>query len=266
MSASTRLTTLTRLGFAARGLVYIMIAWLVMKVGRAEDHSGAMQQLAADGGDPLIMLIAAGFIAYGIWRLSDAIFNIERHSPDGKGLRQRLGAAGSGIVHLLLAWQAVRIFRRDAPQANEGPGSGGTEALSLLGPDELVLPLAGLALIGVGIFQLAKAAKGNFLRHLDPQVANRDWARWTGQLGYAARGIVFLISGYFLLNPGLDRGVGGDAGIEGALAWLDNPWDKLVALGLFAFGLYSLVEARFRIIHDVPVDRIAHGEVKPTLH
>ena len=265
MDASARLTTLTRLGFAARGLVYIMIAWLVIRSGRAEDPSGALQQLAEDGGGLLMMLIAAGFIAYGIWRLSDALFNIERHPPDKKGLGQRLGAGGSGVVHLLLAWQAIRILQGDSPQESGGTG-GGSEALSLLGPDELVLPAAGLVLIGVGLFQLVKAAKASFLRHLEPQIASQDWAKWTGRLGYAARGIVFLISGYFLLKAGLDQRQAGNAGIEGALAWLDNPWDMLVAIGLFAFGLYSLVEARFRILHDVPVDGIAHGEVKPTLH
>jgi hypothetical protein len=264
MDASARLTTLTRIGFAARGLVYIIIAWLLIRAGRPEDPGGALHYLA-QGGKLFMAIVIAGFAAYGVWRLADALFNIERHAPDAKGLRQRLGAGGSGIAHLLLAWQAVRIIRGDRAESGGG-GQEGAEALSLLGPDELALPIAGAVLLAVGAFNLVKSAKASFLDHFDPQVAQRDWVKWTGRLGYAARGVIFLISGYFLLQAGLeDRGTQA-GGIGQALAWLDSPWDKLVALGLLAFGLYSLIEARFRILHDVPVRQIADGSVRPTLH
>lgn len=265
MSASARLTTLTRLGFAARGLVYIVIAWLVISSGRAEDPSGALEHLAEGGGELPMAVIAAGLVAYGLWRLADALFNIERHPASGEGLRERLGAGGSAVAHLLLAWQTVRIIRGES--ASEGGTSdGGAEALTLLGPDGLVLPAAGLVLLGVAVHQLVKSAKCSFLRDLEPQLARRDWVKWTGRLGYGARGVVFLISGFFLLKAGLEQGGGTQrAGIEAALAWLNRPWDMLVALGLLAFGLYCLVEARFRVIHDVPVSAIAHGRIKPTL-
>jgi hypothetical protein len=264
MDASGKLTTLTRIGFAARGLIYIMIAWLLIRAGRAEDPGGALQYLA-QGGKLFMIVLVAGFTAYGIWRMVDAVFNTERHPPDAKGLRQRLGAGGSGIAHLLLAWQAVRIIQGGRAEAGGG-GQEGAAALSLLGPDELALPVAGAILMAVGAFNLIKSAKASFLDHFDPQVARRDWVKWTGRLGYAARGVVFLISGFFLLQAGLaDRGAQG-GGIAEALAWLDDPWDRLIALGLLAFGLYSLIEARFRILHDVPVGRIADGSLKPTLH
>lgn len=266
MDASARLTALTRIGFAARGLVYVVIGMLLIRAGRPEGPSGALQYLAEGGGELFMMLISAGFGAYGLWRLADALFNIERHPPDAKGLRERLGAGGSGVVHLLLAWQAVRLFRGDAAGREDSTAEASDAALSLLGPDELTLPAAGAVLLAAGAFQLIKAAKCSYLRHLEPQIASRDWAKWIGRLGYGARGIVFLISGYFLLKAGLQQPSGEAGGIEGALAWLDNPWDVLVAGGLIAFGLYSLVEARFRILHDVPVKEIADGSVRPTLH
>jgi hypothetical protein len=265
MDVSARLTTLTRIGFAARGLIYIVIAWLVIRAGRPEDPSGALQYLAEGGGKLFMMFVAAGFIAYGLWRLIDAIFNTERHPPDAKGLRQRLGAGASGVIHLLLAWQAIRIIEGDRPASGGGQDDAGA-ALSLLGPDELALPIAGTVLLAVGAFNLVKSAKASFLYHLEPQVAQRNWAKWTGRLGYAARAIVFLISGYFLLRAGFEHRGMQAAGIEQSLAWLDKPWDKLVALGLLAFGLYSLIEARFRILHDVPVREIATGSVRPALH
>lgn len=265
MNSTVRLTTLTRLGFAARGLLYMIIAYLVIRAGRPEDMSGALEYLSQGSGRLLLFAITAGFVAYGIWRLADALFNIERHPPDGKGMRQRLGAAGSGIVHLFLAWQAVKLIRGAGSLSSSGPQDEARTALELPG-GELALVIGGVLLVGVGAFQLISATKAKFLRHLRPDVASQPWAKWTGRFGYAARGLVFLIVGYFLFRAGLDERPGSAGGMEQALAWLDQPWDQLVAVGLFCFGLFSLVEARFRIIHDVPVDDIARGNIRPSLH
>lgn len=258
MNASARLTTLTRIGFAARGLLYLVIAWLILSAGRAEDPSGALSYLAQGGTRWLLFLMTAGFVAYGLWRLSDAVFNVEGHPRDGKGSRERLGAGASGLVHLFLAWQAARLV-----QGTGGSGGGGTQegaqtALTLPG-GQLMLLLAGLVLLGVGLFQLVKAWKYSFCDHLDRRVADEPWVRWTGRGGYTARGLVFLISGFFLLGAGLQEQASEAGGMAEALAWLSSPWDVLVALGLALFGIFSLIEARYRIIHDVPVDGLARA-------
>jgi hypothetical protein len=259
MNASARLTTLTRLGFAARGLLYLVIAFLVLRAGRAEDPSGALQVLAGGAGKWLLILMAAGFVAYGLWRLADATLNIEGHQDGSKGLAERLGAAASGLVHLFLAWQAVRLVRGAASSGGAGGGraeQGAQTALGLPGGGLLLL-LAGLVLLGVGVFQLIKAYKTSFRKHLDGRVANESWVKWVGRLGYAARGLTFLITGYFLLQAGLDEQASKAGGMREALAWLTSPWDSIVAIGLMMFGIFSLVEARYRIIHDVPVEGAA---------
>lgn len=257
---SRTLTLLTRLGFAARGLLYLVIGLLVLRTGRAEDPSGALSVLAEGGGRILLWLMIAGFVAYGLWRLSDAALNVERHEEGGKGVRERIGAAASGLVHLFLAWQAWRLVKGSGGSSSSGGGGGSQEgaqtALGLPG-GELALELAGLVLIGVGLFQLVKAYKADFLKHLEPGVASQPWARWTGQGGYAARGLVFLISGGFLVAAGLKEQAEQAGGMAEALAWLTPPWDTLVAIGLLLFGLYSLIEARFRVLHDVPVEGAA---------
>ncbi len=68
---------------------------------------------------------------------------------------------------------------------------------------------------------------------------------------------MFLISGGFLLAAGLRERPSAAGGMADALAWLTPPWDALVAIGLLLFGLYSLIEARFRVIQDVPVEGAA---------
>jgi len=253
--ASRTLTLLTRLGFVARGLLYLIIGFLVIRSGRAEDPSGALEVVSQGGGRTLLMLMIAGFIAYGLWRLSDAAFNIERHEQGSKGLRKRIGAGASGAVHLYLAWQAIRLMRGSGGSGGGGSQEGAQTALQLPG-GQLALSLAGLVLLGVGIIQLVKAYKASFLEDLEPSVASQPWARWTGQGGYAARGLVFLITGGFLLAAGFKEQSGEAGGMAEALTWLTSPWDIIVAAGLILFGLYSLIEARFRIIHDVPVSSL----------
>jgi hypothetical protein len=251
MDPNARLTTLTRLGFAARGLLYIVIALLVITTGRAEDPSGALQYLGRGGGRILLVVMAAGLFAYSLWRLADAALNIERHGPDRKGMLERVGAAASGLVHLLLAWQAVRLIR-GAAAAGGGTQEGTRTALQLPGGGTLVV-VAGLVLLGVGALQLVKSAKATFLRHLEPKIAGETWALWSGRMGYAARGLVFVISGFFIMRAGLQKEASEAGGTAEALSWLSSPMDMVVAVGLLAFGLFSLIEARFRVLHDVPV-------------
>lgn len=252
MNASARLTTLTRIGFAVRGLLYLVIAFLILRTGRAEDPAGAIAYLGEGGGQLLLGAMAAGLVGYGVWRLADAALDIERHGDDRSGIAERVGAAASGAIHLFLAWQAVRLIQ-GAAQAGNGAQDGARAALELPGGPALVM-IGGAVIALVGVVQLMKAAKGTFLRYLDPAVARQPWAQWSGRAGYAARGAVFLVSAYFLLRAGVASRASEAGGMAEVLAWLESPLDVLVALGLAAFGLFGLIEARFRRLHDVPVD------------
>lgn len=251
MESTARLTMLTRLGFAARGLLYLVIAFLILDAGRAADPSGAISYLAEGSGRLLIGLIAAGLIGYGLWRLADAAFNIERHDADAKGGAERAGAAVSGIIHLFLAWQAITLLdRTSGGGGNDQATSGARQALQLPG-GEALLVVTGLLLIAVGIYQLVKAAKASFLDKLEPGIARHDWVKWSGRLGYAARGLIFAIIGSFVASAGLSSDASEAGGMQEAIAWLSSPWDILIAIGLAGFGLFSLVEARYRVIHSV---------------
>lgn len=255
--AASRLTMLTRLGFAARGLLYLVIAALVITTGRTEDPAGALEYLGQGGGKILLIILTAGLIAYGLWRLSDAVFDIERHGDGKTGMAKRLGAGASALVHFFLAWQAIKLIQGIASAQEDGAQEQASSVLQLPGGATLLL-LGGVILVGVGIYQIVKAAKASFLKHLDPRVASENWVQWTGRAGYAARGIVFLITGAFLFNAGLAEQASEAGGMGEALSWLSHPWDSVVAVGLLAFGLFSLIEARYRILRDVPVSTIGH--------
>lgn len=255
VDASARLITLTRAGFATRGLLYIVIAVFVMTSGRAEDPSGALQYLGQGGGRIFLWLMAAGLIGYGLWRLSDAIFNIEGHDPDKSGRGARLGAGASGVIHLLLAWQAIKLSRGAAANSGSSPQENAQSVLTMPGGAGMLVVI-GLLLLAVAVFQIIKAIKGSYLEHLDRQVATEPWAIWSGRLGYTARGIIFAITGYFFVSAGLAEQASEAGGMAEALRWMSNPWDMVVAAGLLAFGLFSLIEARYRVIHRVPVEQL----------
>ncbi len=254
MEVDARLKTLTRLGFAVRGLLYMVIALLVIMTGRAEDPSGALQYLGEGGGKLLLIVMTAGLLAYSLWRLCDAGFDIERHGSDRKGVMERIGAAASGVVHLLLAWQAVRLMQ-GAASAGDGTQEGARTALHLPAGGALVIG-GGVVLLVIGVLQLINAARAKFLRHLEGHIACQPWVRWSGRAGYAARGCVFAISGFFLVRAGLEEQASEAGGTAQALSWLDNPFDIVVASGLLAFGVFGLIEARYRVLQEVPVERL----------
>ena len=254
MSSASRLETLTRAGFAARGIMYGLIGFLALKSGRTEDGAGVLEYLAGGSGRLLVGLMALGFFGYALWRFSEALADTEGHGSGAKGMVVRAGGVVSGLVHLGLGIFAANL----ASGSGSGGGSGGSSregaatALSLPGGETLLVAVAA-ALAATGLYQLIKAAKGDFLRYLDPEAARREWVGWLGRGGYAARGVVFLVMAWFLFQAGRESSASEAAGMGEALGSLPPTLQLLVAAGLFLFGLFSFVEARHRRINDPSV-------------
>lgn len=247
MQYGDRLIALTRVGFAARGLLNLIIAWLVIGTGRTADLSEALRFLASGKERFLLGAIVAGFVAYGIWRLADASFDIESHGEDAKGWLKRGGAAASGVIYLFLALTAAKLLL-------DQPGAGGgsnveqqTQTALKLPAGGILVAIGGMVLVIAGVWQIIKAAKASFLKHLEPAVANREWVLWFGRLGYGARGVIFIITGYFLGLAALSGNAAQAGDMQDALRWLSGPSAFAVAAGLGLFGLFSLVEARYRV-------------------
>lgn len=252
------LEILTRLGFAARGLLYIVIGVLVMRAGRAEDHAGVIEYVADGAGRWLVFAMAAGFIGYGLWRLADAALGIECKG-DEKEAMKRFAAGISSAVHLYLAKQALEVALGDSRLTENGAQHQARELLQLPG-GQVMLGLVAALLLAAGAYQLVVASKCSFLAKLDERV-RETWVKWLGRAGYAARGIVFLIAGYFAARAALAERSSQVGGIEQALEWLSSPTDTIVAAGLLLFGIYALIEARYRRIH-APTARQIGREVE----
>ena len=249
MSATPRLQALTRVGFAARGVMYGLIGYLALKSGRTEDGAGALRFLSEGSGRLVLAAMAAGFLGYGLWRITEAALDSEGHGSGAKGAAVRGGGAASGAVHFLLAFVAARLALGGGSGGGNSARQGAQTALDLPG-GTLLIGLAGAALLLVGGWQLARAVRGDFLKHLDRRAAAQNWVSWLGRAGYAARGVVFLLMGWFFARAAFAADASEAGGMGEALSALPPTVRLLVAAGLFLFGLFSLVEARHRRIAD----------------
>jgi hypothetical protein len=110
-------------------------------------------------------------------------------------------------------------------------------------------------MLTAGGFQLYKAVKCSFLRRLDV-AAQQPVVKWLGRIGYAASGVIFIAVGLMIGRAAIDEQSTEAGGMEQALDLLSGPLLYAVAGGLMLFGLFSIIEARFRRIHDPPVEEI----------
>lgn len=257
---------LTRLGFAARGLLYILIAALVILTGETEDLTGALKYIGHGLGKALLAVIAVGMAAYGLWRLSDAAFGMESGHDRWKAWAKRIAAATSGTIYSWLAVKAGFILVSAPPAGDETQRNAG-KALHIVG-GHLLLELAAVILVGAGVAQLAKAARASFLTHLDKDAGRHWWIEPLGRIGYGARGIIFLAIGYMLARSGFDRSAAEAGNLGDAMDWFSEPVRQLVAVGLLVFGTFSIIEAIYRPIHKPPAkqaERKAKAKVKRTV-
>lgn len=251
---SEKFNLLVRLGYAARGLVYILLGYLALTTagsasGGPEASFDMLQEIPL--GSAVLYVTAVGLMAYAIYKLIAAAGDVEHKGIDAKGIAQRVGYFASGLAHTLLAWTAFQFAHGDKRSPD---GDGGGQAVSSLLSWDLgaaVLGLIGIALVIGAAFQARSAFTANFMRTVG---ANAPAAIcWIGRIGHASRAVVFLVMGWSLIRSGWLHSGGAAKGFGGALMSLREnvALYTVVALGLLMFGVFSLIVARFRIIPDV---------------
>jgi hypothetical protein len=243
---------LARLGLAARGVLYIVVAILALQLAfghRSENtsQSGALQELAdKPGGSIVLWLIAVGLIAYTLWRLLSAAFG-PRFDPIADDAQGRLKALGEAVGHGILAGLAVRV----ATGGSGGSGGGGQRetATVLSWPGgQFLVGAVGLGIAIGGVVLAVLGWKADFTKEL---VRARRAVVELGRTGRIARGVVFVVIGILVLVGAITYDPDKAKGLDGALRTLaGEPYGQwllaAVALGLLAYGLYGLAEARLR--------------------
>ncbi len=259
-AASPWVEGLARLGYAARGLLYITVGVLAVRValgdgGQTTDKNGAITAIGSQPfGKFLLALIVIGLIGYSLWGFVRAILDPLNRGTDPKGIAQRIGYAVSGLSYGALVIPTVRFIMGTS---STGGSSGASQDLTAkllsqpFGP--WLVGLLGLIGMGGGLGQLFQAFTADFKKDLkfrDMSSDEQKWAIRVGRFGMAARGIVFAMMGFFILQAALHKDPGNVKGLDGALQTLVHqpygPWLLgIVALGLVSFGVYSLLCAKW---------------------
>ena len=251
---------LGRFGYAAKGIVYLIIGLLAVQAalgsgGQTTDQRGALAQVAeAPFGRALLVVLAIGLLGYALWRFVQAGLDTEGKGSDTKGKLVRALYAGIGVVYVGLAFSALRTLMGDGGSSSQEQTQDWTARLLGHPLGAWVVGLAGAAVIANGLYQLYRAYSGEFrdkLRLQEMSSSQVEWVTRLGRAGFAARGVSFGLIGLFLIVAAVQAEPSQARGLDGALAALAGqpygPWLLgLVALGLAAYGLFALVEARYR--------------------
>jgi hypothetical protein len=249
---------LARAGFAARGVMYILIGVIALQIafgssGQKAESTGAVRLVAKTPfGSVLLWLLAIGFAGLTLWRLSEAIWG--GFEPGGHKPAKRLAAAARAVVYGFVTFGIFKYALGLGALSSSDSQSRDLTAQALQVPGGRVLvAIAGFAIVAVGLYVAYEARKKKFLRQMrmgSASAATRKTVQRLGQAGGIVRGAVFATAGIFLVVAAADANPGQAKGIDSALRALAHtplgPWLLvLVALGLMTFGAFSLCLARW---------------------
>ncbi len=258
-AANRQLELLERLGYAVRGLLYAVMGLLALGIavgiggGKATDLSGSLVFLIGNPlGKLVLIVVIVGLTAYSLWGLTRAIYDPLHRGSDASGYAARLGFVTSALSYAAIVIFALQIL------AGSGGASGDstqkTIASVLTNPAGGWLTiLIGLVAVGIGVGQFVEAYRAVFARDLkgtEMTTSERDIAVKLGRFGMFARGVTFLVIGWFLIQAGIHHDASQVQGFGGAFLFLlSQPYGHVlvgvIALGFVALGLHSFACARW---------------------
>lgn len=241
---------MARVGFVVSGILHMVIGYIAIKVatgsgGGEASNSGAMAEIASTpGGRVLLWGMVVGIAALSLWRFTQ-LFVAEEASEKAKG----------GVLGIVFASLAMTT----ATFAAGGSSSDGDTATDVtataldLPAGRILVIIAGLVVIGVGVFGIYKGLTKKFKEDLEAGASGGkvgDAIVWAGTIGYTARGFAFLVLGGLICWAAIKHDPEQAAGLDSALRTIgEQPFGSilliLVAIGFVAYGLYSVARAKY---------------------
>ncbi|MDT0353589.1 DUF1206 domain-containing protein [Pseudonocardia charpentierae] len=256
---STSLEWLARGGLIAYGVVHLLVGWLALQIawgtsgGTSADTSGALGTLAQQPfGTVLLWVVAVGLLALALWQTSEAVWG----HPDRdrrKRVRKQITSGAKAVVYAALAVSAALVALGSGSSSSQSQEQATTGVLAWPGGRVLVVA-AGLVVIGVGIAGIVKGIRKSFTEEIDTSSmspAVRSGVLRLGQVGYVAKGVAMGVVGGLLTYATVTFDRQTAQGLDGALQTiLAQPFGRYlltaVALGFAAFGLFAILQSRYR--------------------
>ena len=253
---------LARLGFCARGLVYVIVGVLALQIafgtgsrGDEASKEGALRQIAERQlGGVLLAVLAVGLAGYALWRASEALWGKRDEDDEAKRAAKRAGSAGKAVLYAALCVSTIQ-FIANGPRAAGGEQQQTLTARVLDWPGgQWLVGAVGAALITGGLYVTYRGLAQKFDKRLDTSDMGPVMGATVdvvGTVGMAARGLVFGVAGFLLIRSALDFESDESIGIDGTLRTIaQQAYGQILltvtAIGLIAYGLYSFAEARYR--------------------
>ncbi|MFI0724272.1 DUF1206 domain-containing protein [Streptomyces sp. NPDC021224] len=251
-----------RAGFVARGVIYVLVGVLAVRIafadsgGQQADRGGALAEIAHKPfGNVLLWLLGIALIGMAVWRLSEAAFG--QPGEDGDKAGKRVVAGGRCVFYGFVSYSVLAYALGD-----KGSGSGSTDKRTddvtarVLGwpGGQWILAIAGIGVACAGGWIAVRAVMRKFHKHLKMAEMSRNVRRavdFVGVFGGTARGVLFGTAGGFAVAAAVQHKPGKSKGMDDTLRSFAGspagPWLLVViAVGLVAFGVFSWANARWR--------------------
>ncbi len=251
------------LGWAAKGVVYVTLAYVVLQLAfgsstQEANTTGALKSIAGTGpGQVAMIVLGIGLLAFAVGRILE-VTTLASPQIDTK---DKVQAALYAVLYTSLALTAFRLVS----QAGSGGGGGGKEqkgSAFLLGlpAGRFLVGALGLAVIAFGAMQIYKGVKEKFLGTLETGRMSAAVRKGTAKLGtfaYVIKGAIVMLLGYFFVQSAVKYDPGQAKGLDAALGEIaQESWGQivltLIALGLLAYGAFAFVESRYRKVGSSP--------------
>ncbi|MBF7144820.1 MULTISPECIES: DUF1206 domain-containing protein [Pseudomonas] len=266
MSPHHTLVVLARCGYAARGIVYLLVGIFALLAAKGssnpkDSHSSLTAVFSQPLGHVMVGLVVAGLFAFAAWRVFQAVRDVDHHGKDLKGWVIRIGLLTGGLVNGALGFFALGLLVSNLQRSGDSGGGQTQDLLSSLlawPHSNLLVYLMALVPLGVGIAHLVKGWKASFEKYFEADEDTMKYVRPVARFGLIARGVVFIEIAVLLGISGSSYQAMHPPGMKEALNALQTlPGGGVVlmviALGLIAFSVYSFSEAAWRRVEvDVP--------------
>lgn len=263
-SKSTAISTVARIGYIAKGLVYFMVGLLTLQTtigmgGETSDTTNALQEFIYQPfGTILLFGIMIGLIAHAVWRILQAIIDPENRGDGAPIIFFRMIDFLVGCLYLSMsyaAWQILQGLNTQDSDQNTEVWVG--RILELPYGKWLVMFCAVVIFIG-GLYQFYSAWSANFDDSFDfGEMNNKEThtLRWLGRIGIGAWGVVYCMVAYMFFNASVTFDAEEAGGLSEALQTLrEQPFGTwalgLTACGLIIYGVYLFVLSYYHKIFN----------------